>query len=311
MGLPLELPPSLRDRALTRNVLIAHGVNPQRLRGAHMRPLGSGVYVPRHLAERLEPQSLHLLKARAIVAETPGARLSHTTAALLHGFWLPARLSRDPTVHLTYPSESGRLVRNGVTSHRRVVRPEDVQQHEGIDVSSPLRTWLELAPLCTTQELVVLGDQLIRQPYARYEGRHRPYATQGELRETLDTTRRFPGRRRAVEALGLVRCGADSPPETLLRLALVEAGLPEPELQIPLHEDGSGRRADMGYRQARIVIQYEGAGHFDADQLRADQRRDNEFFAAGWVVLRFNAEDLRDGFRRAVTLVRQALAARR
>lgn len=310
MGLPQELPPSLRGRALTRKLVVSHGLNPQRLRGAHMVPLGSGVHVPTALAETLDPQRLHLMKAQAIAEQTPGARLSHTTAAMLHGFWLPSRLSRDRTVHLTYPSQTGRLVREGVQSHRCAVRPEDIQRQDGMTASSRLRTWLELAPLCTVHELVILGDQLVRQPYPRYEHRHRPYAAVDDLEEALDSARRFRGRRRALEAVALVRCGSDSPPETLLRLALVEAGIPEPELQLPLHDDGRGRCADMGYRHARIVIQYEGAGHFDADQLRADQRRDNEFFAEGWLVLRFNADDLRDGFRRAAVVVRQALAGR-
>lgn len=310
MGLPDELPPALRNRALTRKLLASYGLGPQRLRSARMVPLGSGVYLPQAVAEGLGSEALHVRKARAIAAGTPEARLSHVSAAMMHGLWLPARLSRNDTVHLTYPPDTGRLVRSGVQSHRCEVRPGDMVRRDGISVSSPVRTWLELAALCSRDELVVLGDQLVRKPYGRYEGRSRAYASVGDLREALDAARRFRGRRRALDAVDLVRGGSDSPPETLLRLALVAAGLPEPELQIPLHSDGRGRRGDMGYRQVRVVIQYEGAVHFNAAQIREDHQRDNEFLAEGWMVLRFNVEDFRDGFRNAAAVVRKALAER-
>ncbi|WP_106122304.1 endonuclease domain-containing protein [Nesterenkonia sandarakina] len=66
----------------------------------------------------------------------------------------------------------------------------------------------------------------------------------------------------------------------------------------------------MAYQAWKIAIQYEGDTHFTPEQQRADQRRDNIFIAEGWRVLRFNAEDAREGFQRAVAQVRAALALR-
>ena len=44
---------------------------------------------------------------------------------------------------------------------------------------------------------------------------------------------------RRSEALGLIRPGAESRPETLVRLAIIEAGLPEPEVNVDIR-DGAG-----------------------------------------------------------------------
>ena len=85
------------------------------------------------------------------------------------------------------------------------------------------------------------------------EGRRSPRTTTAALRSALLRAGRFKGVRTARAALELVRVGADSPQETALRLALLHAGLPEPELQLVLHP-GRARSpdADLGWRQWRL-----------------------------------------------------------
>ncbi len=117
--------------------------------------------------------------------------------------------------------------------------------------------------------------------------------------------------RRARKALELIRVGADSAKETAFRLAVIDAGLPEPELQVPVEpRRPGGRRADAGYPEYKIAIQYDGSSHFTPDRARADQRRDNEFVAAGWTVLKFNVEDDREGFATAIQQLKVALLSR-
>ncbi|GAA1149479.1 hypothetical protein GCM10009672_22230 [Nesterenkonia lutea] len=160
-------------------------------------------------------------------------------------------------------------------------------------------------------ELIILGDQLVRRPYPKFDGRSKAHATIQELQALLDHSHGAPGRRRCLAALGSIRMGSDSVQETLLRLALVRAGLPEPELQVPAQPGRrSSPRADLGYPAWKIAIQYEGDTHFTPVQQRADQRRDNVFLAAGWLVLRFNLEDSREGFAQAAEQVRAAIARR-
>ena len=111
-------------------------------------------------------------------------------------------------------------------------------------------------------------------------------------------------------ALRLMRVGSDSVPETKLRLALVEAGLPEPQLQVPLDpRDPWSPQADMGYRERRIALQYDGRTHLEGKQHASDILRDAQFIRARWRCFKYAAADLRQGFSRAVEEVGEALAA--
>ena len=181
----------------------------------------------------------------------------------------------------------------------------------GVPVTTPARTWFDLAARCSLTSVVAFGDQLVRQPRQRFEGRDEPFASLRELVGVVEEAGRVPGKARAKEALGLIRAGADSFKETQLRLALVDAGLPEPELQVPADPAGPfSHPADMGYPGLKIAIQYDGGTHFDPDQQRRNQRRDNDFHARGWLLLCYNSSDAQNGFRRAVSQVRSAVRLR-
>lgn len=113
---------------------------------------------------------------------------------------------------------------------------------------------------------------------------------------------------RAREALELMRVGADSAPESMLRLAMLDAGLPEPELQVHLRiGDRLSPSADLGYRERRLAIQYDGGHHLEEEQIHSDRRRDKAFRTAGWTVLVFGKDDLADGFGDATVRIKGAL----
>jgi len=105
-----------------------------------------------------------------------------------------------------------------------------------------------------------------------------------------------------------MRVGADSAPESLLRLAMADAGLPEPDLQLSLRVgDTVSPTADLGYRHRRIAIQYDGGHHLLDAQAFSDRRRDKAFESAGWTVLMFDKDDHADGFQRAIGKIKQTL----
>lgn len=248
-------------------------------------------------------------RAEALARALPNTWLSHSTAARVYRVPLPRRLLEDEQIHLSQPRGSDqRIRRSGVVGHRTLAGEDDLWSWAGVRVTSPARTWGEVAHSSSIADLVCFGDQLVRVPYARYEQRTDAYTTPAELEAVLTRAGRVRGKTKAREALRLVRVGADSVQETLLRLACVEKGLSEPELQVRLHPDDERSPAsDMGYRRFRIAIQYDGVTHFTPDQARKDQRRDNRFTAEGWALLRFNADDAREGFQSAVGQIRQAL----
>jgi hypothetical protein len=83
-----------------------------------------------------------LLRARAVIRLVPsGSYISHHTAAELWGAAPPA----DVVTHVTLPSASGRLVRQGVRSHYRK-HPAQTTLRKGVLISTPEQTFLDLAP---------------------------------------------------------------------------------------------------------------------------------------------------------------------
>jgi hypothetical protein len=115
------------------------------------------------------------------------------------------------------------------------------------------------------------------------------------------------GVEKARLALAEMRVGADSFPETFLRLALLDARLPEPELQLRL--DPGDRRspaADLGYRRFRLAVQYDGAPHLTRAQQSKDIRRDEAFRRAGWAYFKANADDLAEGFESLISRIKRS-----
>jgi very-short-patch-repair endonuclease len=90
---------------------------------------------------------------------------------------------------------------------------------------------------------------------------------------------------------------------------LVNAGLPAPTTQIPIHENWRLVGVlDMGWDQYKVAVEYDGDHHrTNRQQYARDQWRLRKFDAMGWIVIRVIAEDSpEDVIRR----VRGALAAR-
>ena len=196
----------------------------------------------------------------------------------------------------------------GVIGHRVIAAEEEVESVDGIRISTRPRTWLDMARLLPLDYLVCMGDELIRVPRQALEGRDTPFATLEELRALVERHPNLQGVVRARQALELMRVGADSPPESLLRLAMLDAGIPEPELQLRLRSDDPfSPSADLGFRHRRVAIQYDGGHHLAEAQTLSDRRRNKAFEAAGWTVLVFRKDDLADGFELATKKIKKAL----
>ena len=295
------LPESLVQATFTVYESRALGVRPKRLRAKDLSDGGRLIYLPagRHL-EIIE-------RARVLTAAAPGAWVSHETAAVLTLLGLPPWLGDCSGIHLSKPHELPRVRRAGVTGHRVRCIPGELTDVDGIPVTAPPRTWLDLAADLPLNYLIALGDQIIRVPRPGLEQRAEPYAHKEGLRLLIRQHPNMKGVGKARLALDEMRVGADSFPETFLRLALLDARLPEPELQVSLDPDDSGSpAADLGYRRYRIAVQYDGAHHLTREQQSRDNRRDEAFLSAGWAYFKVNADDLADGFEGAIARIKRA-----
>lgn len=301
------LPPALDGLPLTPALLRRHGVPARRLRRRDMTPLGSGVFLPRHTADGLDPREMLRVRALGVTADHPESWVSHTTVAQLLRLPLPRRVETD--LHVSTPRGTAPVRREGVRPHRGAARPGELRTLGQLVVSRAGRMFLECAAVLRLDELIVLGDALVRRPRPQYEDRRSSYSTIEVLAASLEAHRTVHGYPLASSALRQVRVGADSAPETRMRLALTRAGLPEPELQVPADpQDPRSPQADAAYVGQKIALQYDGQVHFDADRAKQDRRVDRHFSSRGWTVLRYYDEDAREGFRRTVQEVGRSLS---
>lgn len=222
---------------------------------------------------------------------------SHSTAARIHGMPLPSRLEREACVHLASPSRRARMRRPGVVGHRI---KSTVVIVDGMRVESRADTFVHLASMLTLEELVAVGDWLVSP--ARAE----PLTIEG----LMDAVRQFGkarGLNRARAALMLVRVGAESPRETLVRL-LIAGALPEPLLQ---HEvfDSSGTfvaRLDLSWPHLKLGVEYDGEHHEEPAQRARDEARLERLRALGWHIITVTKHDLEDGGQRILAEIQAA-----
>lgn len=246
----------------------------------------------------------------------PGTVASHTTAATLWGLPLPRQPLKAP-IHLTRPAGAPHPRRQGVVGHVSRLRAADVVTAYGVPLTSPARTWCDLAAQLSLTELVAAGDALLRRPDAPLLPAAivlpNPLAGSPELTTALASRSGARGVAPARKALPLLRPGVDSAPESRLRLLIVGAGLPEPEVNEWIVDDNGRRisRPDLQYRAHRLALEYEGEHHLtDARQWAHDIERDERLQAMGWTVLRFTKIHLGSRRQEAVARIRRALGSR-
>jgi hypothetical protein len=217
----------------------------------------------------------------------PAAVITHLTAARLWPLPLPSGRPDEP-IHVGVPVPARAPRRPGVAGHQVLDPRATVVHRGGLPVIDPATMFCQLAPLLTLHDLVAVGDALVRCPVYADDDDERPWLSRTALRHRVGL---FHGRGKqaAMRAIALIRSGSESRPETLVRLALAEAGLPEPEVNVGIH-DAQGRfigRGDLVYRRWKIIVEYDGEQHrtstrqYDRDLVRLD-----EFAQNGWLVIR-------------------------
>ncbi|MDG4835510.1 DUF559 domain-containing protein [Micromonospora sp. WMMD967] len=120
-----------------------------------------------------------------------------------------------------------------------------------------------------------------------------------------------PGGRRARWLFDLADGGAQSPPESHLRVRFILGGLPRPVVQHSIRlPSGVVLHPDLAWPEYRVAVEYDGQWHSDADQLHRDRRRLNLLVSAGWLVLHVTSRRLHGEFPAVLREVRAALASR-
>ncbi|BCW70065.1 hypothetical protein [Arthrobacter sp. NicSoilB8] len=305
MKTPRPLPFPLGSAPFTVREAVDAGVSRRRLKHRSLHLPSRGIRLPSELPAEL---TFH---ARPLTLVTQCSAASHATAFLIWEFpgFLPG--ADAPGIHISRPDTMAIPRRRGVIGHVGQFFADEITRVDGALVTTRTRTWLDCARKMSVDELTVVADHLLRRPRPEFEARAEPYASPGDLAEMLDRHKGTPGIRKARLALDQARIGADSAPETRLRLALCRRGLPEPELNVgTVLRSGVVRQPDLAYREHRVAVEYEGAGHSEAAQVIRDIAREEDYSGAGWILVRISKRHMENDARAAVAKVRAALTSR-
>jgi len=241
-----------------------------------------------------------------------GAFFSHATAAVVWGLPLPLRILRQVARALDVAVTDARRGSKaaGIAGHQLRSAMTQTRVRDGIPVTSPATTWALLGPLLSVDELIEVGDAVVHIPRRYGMQRGTPadaLATIAQLIAATEAGRRA-GAKKLRAALQDIRVGSASPGETRLRLALVRAGLPEPELDVDVYAaDGTPIGfTELGYPRWRVLIEYEGDHHrVDRSQWNRDIEKHAACVDADWDPVRVTLQTLAAGV--AVARVRAAL----
>lgn len=255
------------------------------------RRIQRGVYAEQPLV--LTPE----VRATAVaLSAPPGAVVSRDTAARLLGI----DVVRDQAFEHACIRDH-RDNRRQLRLHCGPLAGSEITTVAGIRVTTVRRTLLDLLRWSDRLTAIRACEDAVRKNLV----------TLAELRAVAEEIELEPFACPIRRRLSLVDPRSESPLETLIRLVLIDGGLPIPELQHVV-TDVHGTvlaRLDFAYVQRRIAIEADGRAVHDAvPALYRDRQRGNDVELAGWHVLRFTWYDAtaRPGY--VVQTVADALA---
>ncbi len=246
-----------------------------------------GAYYPFERWDKLtqtERYTFHVLGAVGTNRVNP--TISHVSAAVLHG--APITGSMPTLVHMLATPAAGTRTEHGYRKHATAFPTVGLEFRGELRITSLCRTLVDVAtdsPFLTA--VGILDWALANHPIGVDD--------LSEMLNRLDIRR---GRRRAERAIAFADARSGSPGETLSRVRMWEAGLPEPALQVPF-SDRSGLIGvvDFWWPEHDLIGEFDGVskyvrdeftgGREPADVVVAEKVREDRLRALGPAVARW------------------------
>lgn len=260
-----------------------------RVRRGNLRRLYRGVY-----AVGSAPLTLKARLVAAVLACGADAILSHFAAAAWWGFvvW------DDRRVDVTVPRAAGRRVPAIRSRRPRALGPRDAWRRDGIHITSPARTVLDLAAELPAAAL----RRMVRQ--ALTERR----LSIGDLAAVIERSTGHPGTA-AVQVLitdGHVPTRSELEDRALD--VLERAGIERPEVNAKLVLGQRALEPDLLWRRQRLVVELDGAAWHDNRLTREDDAARQALLEAhGYRVVRITWRQLADAPAQTLARIRAAL----
>lgn len=278
---------------VTTGELMAAGLTQAKIRllvrDGILRSVCYGAYADAEQEARLiqeDPGRKRLVFSAAAVALTGSeAVASHQDAALVHGLALLDRPAAD-VCSVTLPAipARGRSRRSDIHVHTAALPDAHIRYRDGIPVTSVARTVVDLARTLPFRSGVVVADSAL----------HGFQVGKAELEGVVRDCARWPGIARARRVVAFSDALAESPFESIARVAFQERGLPPPMLQVwIMAPDRPIGRVDFLWDQHATIAEADGAMKYaDPDRARQQLKRDAELRRAGYEVVHFTWRDL-------------------
>jgi hypothetical protein len=273
---------------------------------AHLLAVGHIVKVAPHVYRvNGAPFTWQARIAAAWLALGADAVVSHRSAAALYSL---EGFDQQKVVHLSLPTGLSPKRRKDVQFHRcidfELIRPE---RRQNILVTDPARLILDLYTSERNPEVARRG---------LFSARKKKLVTWTALEECLEQharkgRRRVTGLRADLDLYRRTGCPETSF-EDAIRQLLVDAGLPDPELQHWVVTPGGRYRLAVAYPEFRVGIEGKSKKeHFTDEAFEYDPVRDTELGIAGWIIIHVTWAQLHDDPAAVVRRVQRALLSRR
>ena len=273
----------LRDCGVDHNGIVV------RVRQGRLHRLHRGVYAVGHPGVSLRGRF-----RAAVLACGRGTALGYFAAAADWGFipW------KDRDIEVVVTRGVTRRI-EGVRVHRsRSLGRRDVRIRDGIAMTSPARTLLDLA--------AVLPERALRRA-----ARQAQALKLVSIRELLEIADRSNGHRGAAKLRAVVADGpapTRSPLEDMLLDLLDGAGIPRPEVNAPLRLGGRTIIPDLLWRAQRLAVEADGVTWHDHKLVREhDADKQAILEAHGFRVVRITHDQVLRHPDRTLARIRAAL----
>jgi len=283
-----------RSELLLRRAAVSTGRSDGELarlvRAGELSRLRRGAYVDSVLPPGAADVHRLLIRATLAGLRRP-AVVSHQSAAVLHGLPLwDAPLDR---VHVTRRPRAYNDTSAVLCCHVARLRDDEVVAVDGVAVTDPVRTALDLARSLSHEAAVVVLDAALRL------GLLSPDTLRSRLFDIAGT----PGSRSAARAVVFADGRSQSVGESRSRVILHRWKVPPSALQFEVHA-ADGRligRTDFAWEADRLVGEFDGRikygrllrpGQDAGDSVLEEKRREDAIREGDWGVLRWTWADL-------------------
>lgn len=274
-----------------RRRLIAAGYTDREIRrgrrAGELVTVRRGAYVAGDDARLTDAAARHsLLVAAALPDAGRGSVVSHASAAVLFG--LPTWSVPLRRVHLTRHQRTGGRVGRTVHLHAAPLAPDEIVEVDGIAVTSPARTVVDLARALPFTVAVAVADAALRLGLVDRE----------DIATAVERAAGWRGSPSARRVVAFADGRSANVGESRSRVALHRAGLPAPVTQWDVF-DGPALlgRVDFGWPGLRTVGEFDGRVKYGRsltpardpgevvfqEKLREDRLRERDLGVVRWI----------------------------